>query len=99
MVLWTPVAMWSGVWRRPQRNQGPATWRPGYAASMTTDDRSPDPRRVLKDDLWAQGVPDDAAEELIAAWEAHARDAGISPLDAGYWSLAASWIDRERGAS
>jgi hypothetical protein len=66
---------------------------------MTTDDRSPDPRDTLKEDLWGQGVPDAAAEELIAAWEAHARDAAISEDDAGYWGLAAAWIDRVRGAS
>jgi hypothetical protein len=66
---------------------------------MTTDDRSPDPRDTLKDELWGQGVPDAAAEELLAAWEAHARDAAISEADPAYWTIAADWIDRERGAS
>jgi len=64
-----------------------------------TDDGGADPRRALKDELWGMGVPDAAAEELIAAWEVHARATGIARDDAAYWHLAAAWIDRERGAS
>jgi len=63
------------------------------------DDGGPDPRQALKDELWGMGVPDATAEELIAAWEAHARVAGITRDDTAYWVLAAAWIDRERGAS
>jgi hypothetical protein len=66
---------------------------------MTTHEAAPDPRTTLKENLWGQGVPDTAAGELIAAWEAHARDVGMSESDAAYWTLAAAWIDEERGAS
>lgn len=66
---------------------------------MTTNDAAPDPRQALKDDLWGQGVPDAATEELLAAWEAHAREAGVTKADPAYWTHAAAWIDGARGAS
>ena len=72
---------------------------------MTTEqgdqhpDQHPDERQALKDELWGQGVPDAAAEELLTAWEAHAREAGVTAADPGYWTQAAAWIDGERGAS
>ncbi len=68
---------------------------------MTTEraDQDLDPRQALKDELWGMGVPDAAAEELLAAWEAHAVEAGIPRDDPAYWALGATWIDQARGAS
>jgi hypothetical protein len=69
--------------------------------TMTNEqgDPDPDPRQALKDELWGMGVPDAAAEEMLATWEAHALEAGIRRDDAAYWTLAAAWIDEARGAS
>ena len=58
-----------------------------------------DPARDrLKDDLWAEGVSDDLAEQWIARWEEEAAPRDV-PRDASYWANARAWIDRERGAS